>query len=101
MSSMSAGLIARRDARYIFEEALFIRRDASFRECGSMSEDVNYEWFLKADLGNYKGLYVAIAEGRVVESGEDPKTVYSKAREKQPSAEVVLWKVPSEETLIL
>jgi len=66
-----------------------------------MSEDVNYEWFLKADLGNYKGLYVAIAEGRVVESGEDPKTVYSKAREKQPSAEVVLWKVPSEETLIL
>jgi hypothetical protein len=66
-----------------------------------MLEDVNYEWFLKADLGNYKGLYVAIAEGRVVESGEDPKAVYLKAKEKQPSAEVVLWKVPSEETLIL
>lgn len=64
-------------------------------------EDVNYEWFLKADLTNYKGLYIAMAEGRVVESGEDPKLVYSKAKEKQPSVEVVLWKVPSEETLIL
>ena len=66
-----------------------------------MLEDVDYEWFLKADLGNYKGLYVAIAEARVVESGEDPKAVYSKAKEKQPFAEVVLWKVPTEETLIL
>jgi len=62
---------------------------------------MNYEWFLKENLRNYKGLHGAIAEGRVIESGEDPKLVYSRAKEKQPSAEVVLWKVPSEETLIL
>lgn len=64
-------------------------------------EDANYEWFLRADLDSYKGLYVAVAEGRVVEYGEDPKTVYSRAKEKQPAVEVVIWKVPKEEVLIL
>jgi len=64
-------------------------------------EDANYEWFLKADLGNYKGLYIAVAEGKVVEYGDDPKAVYSRAKEKQPAVEVVLWKVPKEEVLIL
>ncbi len=64
-------------------------------------EDANYEWCLKADLDNYKGLHIAVAEGKVVEYGEDPKAVYSRAKEKQPTAEVVLWKFPKEEVLIL
>lgn len=63
--------------------------------------DVNYEWFLKADLGKFRGLYIAIVDGRVVESGEDPEKIYFKAKEKCPNKEVVLWKVPKEETLIL
>ena len=63
--------------------------------------DVNYEWFLRADLEKFRGLYVAVVDGRVVESGERPEKVHAKAREKFPEKEVVLWKVPREEALIL
>lgn len=64
-------------------------------------KDLNYEWFLKADLSRFRGRYVALAEGRVVGSGEDPEEVYVKAKKKHPAKEVVMWKVPREETLIL
>jgi len=64
-------------------------------------KDVNYEWFLRADLEKFRGLYIAIVDGRVAESGEEPEKIYVEAREKYPKKEVVLWKVPKEETLIL
>jgi hypothetical protein len=63
--------------------------------------DDNYEWFLRADLEKFRGLYIVIVDGRVVESGEEPGKIYAKAREKYPKKEVVVWKVPREETLIL
>ncbi len=63
--------------------------------------DINYEWFLEADLGKFKGLYIAIVGGRVVESGKDPERIYLRAKQKHPDKEVVLWKVPKEETLVL
>jgi len=46
-------------------------------------------------------MYIAIVDGQVVEHGDDPGEVYEKARRRFPSKEVVLWKVPREETLIL
>ncbi len=52
--------------------------------------DVNYEWFLRADLEKFRGLYIAVVDGRVVESGEEPEKIYVKAREKYPKKEVVL-----------
>lgn len=63
--------------------------------------DVSYERFLRADLEKYRGFYIAIVDGLVVECGEDPEKIYTKAREKYPKKEVILWKVPKEETLIL
>ena len=63
--------------------------------------DINYEWFLRADLEKFRGLYIAIVNGEVVECGEEPEKIYLKAREKYPEEEVVLWKVPREEALIL
>jgi len=36
-----------------------------------------------------------------VESEEEPEKIYVRAREKYPKEEVVLWKVPREEALIL
>ena len=62
---------------------------------------MNYEWFLRADLEKLRELCVAVVDGRVVESGERPKKVYVKARERHPEKEVVLWKVPTEEARIL
>jgi len=63
--------------------------------------NVNYEGFLRADLEKFRGLYIAVVDGRVVGSGEEPEEIYVKAREKYPKEEVVLWKVPREEALIL
>lgn len=65
------------------------------------AKDASYEWFLKADLSKFKGMYIAIVDGQVVEHGSDPKEVYEKAKRRFPSKEVVLWKVPREEALIL
>ena len=65
------------------------------------AKDISYEWLLKADLSRFRGMYIAIVDGQVVEHGDDPGEVYEKARRRFPSKEVVLWKVPREETLIL
>jgi len=65
------------------------------------TKDISYEWFLKADLSRFKGMYIAIVDGQVVECGDDPREVHEKAKRRFPSKEVVLWKVPREETLIL
>ena len=64
-----------------------------------VTKDVSYEWFLKADLSKFKGMY--IVDGQVVEHGDDPREVYERAKRRFPSKEVVLWKVPREEALIL
>ena len=65
------------------------------------AKDISYEWFLKADLSRFRGMYIAIVDGQVVEHGDDPREVYEKAKRRFPLKEVVLWKVPREETLIL
>ena len=55
--------------------------------------DKNYEWFLRADLSSYEGRYVAIAQERVVASGDAPGPVYESAKRQVPDEEVLLWKV--------
>ena len=55
--------------------------------------DKNYEWFLRADLSAYEGQYVAIAQERVVASGDDPGVVCETAKRQVPDEEVLLWKV--------
>ncbi len=55
--------------------------------------DKNYEWFLRADLSDYEGKYVAIAHEHVVTSGDDSGTVYETAKQQVPDEEVLLWKV--------
>ena len=65
------------------------------------NRDVSYEWFLKADLSKFRGMYIAIVDGQVVEHGHDPRGVYERAKRRFPSKEVVIWKVPREEALIL
>ena len=65
-----------------------------------MERDRNYEWFLKADLTDHEGKYIAIAKQRVVCVGDDPGKVYEEAKAQYPCEEVVLWKVPIGETFI-
>lgn len=62
--------------------------------------DKNYEWFLKADLSSYQGLYIAIAHEQVVAKGEDPGQVYEQAKTRFPNEETILWKVPVGEAFV-
>lgn len=61
----------------------------------------NYEYFLKANLNQYAGKWVAIVNQRVVSSGNDAQVVYKEAKKKFPKEKPSLAKIPSGETLIL
>ena len=53
------------------------------------------------NLTRYRGRYVAIVGKKVVASGENAKVVLDHAKAKRPGKEIVLRKIPEEETLIL
>lgn len=59
------------------------------------------KWFAKADLKKFESKYIAIAGKKVISSGNDPEVVYSEAKKKFPDAEVILWKVPRKEFLVV
>ena len=63
--------------------------------------DKNYEFYIKADLSEYAGKWIAIVDGEVVASGDRADEVYDSAKKKYPDKEVMLAKVPTEDTLIL
>ncbi len=60
------------------------------------------QWFTKADFSRYgHGNYVAIVEKKVVSSGADPDIVFNEAKKLYPNKEIILWKVPMKEMMIL
>ena len=60
------------------------------------------EWFTKTDFSKYgHGNYVAIVGKKVVCSGADPETVYTKAKKLCPDNEIILWKIPKKDMMIL
>jgi len=59
------------------------------------------DWFVSADLREYADKYIAIVGQRVISSGDDPEKVYNEAKAKYPKEEVILWKVPRKDLLIL
>lgn len=63
--------------------------------------DSAIEWFSRADLRAYEGLYVAFVGSRVAASGKDARKVYAQARRRFPGREIVLWKAIKEDMLLL
>ncbi|EKD61994.1 MAG: hypothetical protein ACD_52C00325G0005 [uncultured bacterium] len=61
----------------------------------------DYEWFLKADLSQYKGKYVAIVDRKIVSSGKNAKSVYLKALKRLPKTRPTLAKIPPENMMVL
>ena len=61
----------------------------------------DYEWYVKADLSNYKGKYVVIIDKKVVASGDNAKMVLDFVDAKYPNKRRLLAKVPRDEILIL
>jgi len=68
-----------------------------------MGEEMSkeFDFFVKADLSKYKGLYVAIVDDRVVSNGGNAKVVWEEAKKRFPDKTPMLVKIPKEETLIL
>ena len=64
-------------------------------------KDKNYEFYINADLSEYAGKWIAIVDGKVVASGDRADEVYDEAKREYPDKEVMLAKVPTEDTLIL
>ncbi len=56
---------------------------------------------VRIDYKQYKGLYVAIVDNRIVASGTNAKETLDTARAKYPNKEIVLRKIPEEEAMIL
>lgn len=61
----------------------------------------DYNWFVKTDLSQHRGKYVAIAEEKVISSGYNAKEVYKEALGKSPKVRPTLAKIPSEDIMVL
>lgn len=60
-----------------------------------------FEFFVRSDLSEYKGQYVAIIGKEVVASGKTAKEVWGKAKRRYPNKTPTLAKLPKEEALVL
>jgi hypothetical protein len=56
------------------------------------------EFRINTDFTKYKGMYVALVDKKVVASGKNAKVVLDIAKTKYPTKEIVLRKIPEEET---
>jgi hypothetical protein len=61
----------------------------------------NYEWYVKADLSEFAGKWVAIVDQKPVVSGTDAEKVYIEAKERFPGKKPSLVKIPTPDTLVL
>lgn len=53
----------------------------------------NYEWFLKTDLRDYAGKWLAIIDHKVVASGKDVNKVIKETKKKYPQKKPLITKV--------
>ena len=64
------------------------------------SLEVNYQYFLDANLAQYIGEWVAIYEGKVIAHAKDVRIVAKEAQKICGNKKFLLSRVPSEETMI-
>ena len=58
-----------------------------------------FEFYLRADLHKYEGMYIAIVGEKVVASGDNAKEVFEEAQRKTGKIPT-LAKIPTEDTFI-
>lgn len=61
--------------------------------------DRELEMFVKSDLSEYRGLYIAIVDDKVIASGDNAKKVWEEAKKKTGKVPTIA-KIPKEETLV-
>jgi hypothetical protein len=62
--------------------------------------DKNYQFFMKANVDQYIGEWVAICDQRIVSHGKNVKKVFEEAKKKYPKERPLLTRIPEKETMI-
>ena len=60
----------------------------------------NYEMFLKTDVSEYIGEWVALCDGKIVSHGKNVKEVFNDSTMKCPGKRPLIVRVPEKETMI-
>ena len=53
----------------------------------------SYEWFLKADLANYAGKWLAIIDKKIVGSGNNVEDLINSSKKRYPLKKIIVTKV--------
>ncbi len=62
--------------------------------------DNNYQFFMKTNVDQYIGQWLAICDAKLISHGSDVKKVFKEAKEKCPNKRPFLTRVPDKETMI-
>jgi len=65
-----------------------------------MELNQNYSFFMKAELNNLRGKWVAICNQEIVAYGKELKKVLEEAKQKYPKTKPLIIRVPEKETMI-
>lgn len=60
----------------------------------------NYNFFMKANVNDYIGEWIAICNQRIVAHGKDAKKVFGDAKKSCPKERPLLTRIPDRETMI-
>lgn len=63
-------------------------------------QEQNYEYYVEADVGNYIGEWVAVAEDNVIAHGKNVKLVAEQAKALCQGKKFLLARVPDKEAMI-
>ena len=63
-------------------------------------ENNNYELFLKSDVSEYIGEWIAICDNKIVSHGKKVKEVLKEANNKCPGKRPLIARIPEKETMI-
>ena len=61
----------------------------------------DYEWFIKANLEEYSGKWIAIVDKHVIASSENVKNVLKKVNEEYPNTIPFITKVPEKILMVV
>ncbi len=60
----------------------------------------NYNFFMKTNVNQYIGQWIAICYEKIVSHGKDVKKVFQEAKQKCPKDKPLITRVPEKETMI-
>ena len=62
--------------------------------------ETNYEFFMKTDVSEYIGEWIAIIDSNIVAHGKNLKEVLNQAKQIYPGKRPLIAKIPDKETMI-